>query len=65
MGKQKTKKSVVKRFKVTKKGKVLHRSQYFRHLRSKKSKKRLRSLKRIKQIGNSYEKKIKKLLALK
>ena len=38
MPKHKTRKSAAKRFKVTKSGKVLHRSQQLRHLRSEKSK---------------------------
>lgn len=38
MGKMKTKKIVRKRFKITKTGKVMHRMQGARHLRSKKSK---------------------------
>jgi large subunit ribosomal protein L35 len=50
--KQKTKKAVVKRFKLTKTGKVLHRSAGMRHLNSKKSKKQLRSLKTVKKVEN-------------
>jgi large subunit ribosomal protein L35 len=42
MGKMKTKKIVAKRFKVTKSGKVLHRVQGARHLRSVKNKARQR-----------------------
>jgi large subunit ribosomal protein L35 len=42
MPKVKTKKIVRKRFKITKTGKVLHRAQGARHLRSKKSKARQR-----------------------
>ena len=38
----KTKKIVTKRFKITKRGKVVHRVQGARHLRSKKSKARQR-----------------------
>ncbi len=62
MGKQKTRKSAAKRFKITKSGKLLHRSHYQRHLRSKKSKKHIRSLKMMKQVTGRYEKKIKKML---
>ncbi len=63
--KQKTKKSAVKRFKLTKKGKLLHRSHYLKHLRAKKSKKRIRRLKQMKQVRGKYQQKIKKMLAVK
>ena len=63
--KQKTKKSAVKRFKVTKTGKVLHRQKGLRHLRANKSKRRIRSLKRMKEVFGRYKKKILKMLALK
>lgn len=62
--KNKTKKSAVKRFKVTKSGKLLHRHHYSRHLRSKKSKRQLRRLKLMKQVTGSYKKKIKKMLGV-
>jgi large subunit ribosomal protein L35 len=65
MGKQKTKKSVVKRFKVTGSGKILHRSHYLRHLRSKKSKRHIRSLKQMKLLTGRYEKKVKRMLGIK
>jgi large subunit ribosomal protein L35 len=42
MPKMKTKKIVRKRFKITASGKVMHRTQGARHLRSKKSKARQR-----------------------
>ena len=64
MGKQRTRKSAAKRFKITKKGKLLHRSHYSRHLRSKKTKRQIRSLKRLKLVTGSYEKKIKKMLGV-
>ncbi len=63
--KAKTKKSVAKRFKVTKTGKVLFRQQGFRHLRSKKSKSWLRRKKKLKQLTGQYKKKILKMLAKK
>lgn len=62
MGKQKTSKSASKRFKITKKGKLLHRSNYLRHLRSKKTKRHIRRLKQMKQVTGRYEKKIKKMM---
>jgi len=63
--KQKTRKSAVKRFKVTASGKVLHRSQGFRHLRSKKSKRWLRRLKKTKEVKGSYKRKLLKMLGRK
>lgn len=61
--KQKTKKSVVKRFKLTKNGKVLHRSAGRRHLKANKSKKQLRHLKTVKSITNTkFKKKITRML---
>jgi len=63
MGKIKVKKSVSKRFKVTKKGKVLFGHQYKGHLKVKKSKRRLRKLKEPGQLKGKFAKKIKKMLA--
>ncbi|MDO8609550.1 MAG: bL35 family ribosomal protein [bacterium] len=65
MKKQKTRKSAASRFKVTKNGKVLHRSIQLRHLRSKKGKRRIRSLKQMKQLNAIFSSKIKKMLGLK
>lgn len=62
MPKQKTRKSITRRFKVTKKGKVLRRRAFAGHLKEKKSKKRLRNLKRKKEVEKVYAKKIKKIL---
>lgn len=45
MGKTKTKKSVLKRFKITKTGKVMRGSQYARHRRSRKNKRQIRRYK--------------------
>jgi large subunit ribosomal protein L35 len=58
----KTKKGVLKRFKITKSGKVLHRSHYLRHKRSGKGKRRIRRLKQMKSVEGVYKKKIKKML---
>ncbi len=63
--KHKTKKSAAKRFKVTKTGKVLHRSKGLRHLRANKSKRRIRRLKQMKEVFGRYRKKILKMLGLK
>ncbi len=62
MSKHKTRKSALKRFKVTKNKKVFHRSNGARHLKSKKSKKQLRHLKQIKQMQGMHKKKILKML---
>ena len=58
----KTRKSALKRFKLTKNGKVLHRSQMLRHLRSKKNKSHIRQLKRMKLVKRKNRIKIMKML---
>lgn len=58
MTKMKTRKSIVKRFRITKKGKVLRRQAFAGHLNVKKSKKRKRRLKRIVEVKGKYAKKI-------
>ncbi|NTU74097.1 50S ribosomal protein L35 [Candidatus Roizmanbacteria bacterium] len=62
MMKNKTNKSASKRFKISKNGKVMHRSHYIRHLRSSKSKSQIRSLKKMKQVAGVMGKKIKQML---
>lgn len=62
MGKQKTKKAVAKRFRLTKTGKLLHRSHGTRHLKSNKSQKQLRHLRQMKEVKSIFKAKIKKLL---
>jgi large subunit ribosomal protein L35 len=62
MPKQKTRKSVLKRFKVTKTGKVMRRGSGGRHLNAKKSKKRRRRQKVTKQLTGRMAIKIKKTL---
>lgn len=64
MGKLKIKKSVSKRFKVTKTGKVLRSKQMRSHLRSKKSKSNLRRKKIEGQLKGKFAKKIKQLLGV-
>jgi len=59
---QKTRKSIAKRFKVTKTGKVLRRSTGMRHLKVKKSKSRKRRQKAVKKMEGRVAKKIKKIL---
>jgi len=63
--KQKTKKTVAKRFKVTKTGKVLYRQQGIRHLLSKKNKRWLRRKKKLKQLLGEYKNKVLKMLGKK
>ena len=63
--KQKTRKSAVKRFKLTGRGLVLHRGQGFRHLRGKKSKKWLRRQKKLKSVEGRFKTKVKKMLGVK
>lgn len=62
--KHKPRKSIAKRFKVTKTGKVMHRAQGMRHLRRKKSKRQIRGYKVPKIITGKYAKKIKQMLGL-
>jgi large subunit ribosomal protein L35 len=60
--KQKTKKIITKRFKITKRGKVLRRQAFRGHLNVKKSSKRKRALKRIVQTDKVHAKKIRKIM---
>ncbi len=53
MPKMKTKKIVSKRFRITKNGKILHRTQGARHIRRKKSKSRQRRQDKMKQVTNT------------
>jgi len=62
MPKQKTRKSVTKRFRVTRTGKVLRRQAFRRHLLVKKSSRKKRRLKRIVETNKTYAKKIRKVL---
>lgn len=62
--KLKVKKSVSKRFKVTKTGKVLFAHQYRSHKRSQKSKRRLRRQNETGILTGAFANKIKKLLAV-
>ena len=60
--KNKTHKSTARRFKVTAGGKVLHRSQHIRHLRSNKSKRQLRALKQDNEVEGKMKKKVLQML---
>ena len=58
----KIKKSVSKRFKVTKTGKVLFRGSHVKHLRRKKNKGQVRSQKVPKELKGAWKRKVKKML---
>ncbi|PIS09661.1 50S ribosomal protein L35 [Candidatus Beckwithbacteria bacterium CG10_big_fil_rev_8_21_14_0_10_34_10] len=62
MPKQKTRKSVKKRFKVSKTGKLLRRGSCGRHLNAKKSQKRRRRQKKTKVFIGKMAKKIRKVI---
>jgi large subunit ribosomal protein L35 len=62
MNKMKIRKSVSKRFRVTKTGKVIRRTATMRHLRRKKSKRQIRRFKANKQLSGAMAIKIKKML---
>lgn len=62
--KKKIKKSVSKRFKVTKTGKVMFSHQYKSHLKSHKSGSRLRRLKEPGILSPVFAKKVKKMLGV-
>ncbi len=62
--KQKTRKSVTKRFKITATGKVLRRVQNSRHLRRKKSKKAIRNYRNYKEVTGKMAKKIKLMMGV-
>lgn len=58
----KSRKSILKRFKITKKGKVLRRLSGQDHYRAKKSGKRIRKGRKLVRLSKAEAKKIKKLL---
>ncbi|MFA5714542.1 MAG: 50S ribosomal protein L35 [Candidatus Paceibacterota bacterium] len=60
--KAKTRKSLSKRFKITKSGKVLRRAVGQDHLLAKKSSQKKRSLKKLVEMSPSEAKKIRKLM---
>ena len=62
MPKKKIKRSVSRRFKITKTGKVLFGHQYDTHLRSNKSKKRIRRQRVPGLLSSALGRKVKKLL---
>ena len=62
MPKARTRKSVIKRFKITKTGKVLRGRNFSGHLNVKKSAKRRRRLGKLIEVRKVYAKKIRKAL---
>lgn len=58
----KTRKSIKKRFKITKSGKVLHRPKNQNHFRTKKSGKKIRQTRKWIELDKGTAKKIKKAL---
>lgn len=64
MPKQKTHKSALRRFKITARGKVLHRSAFGRHLRRKKSASQIRRFRTSRPVSDKMTRKIKRLMAL-
>ena len=62
MPKQKTRKIITKRFKITKKGKVIRRKAFARHLNAKKTRKRKRNLKKTTLVDKVHARKIKKIM---
>jgi len=64
MPKVKTRKSLVRRFKITKTGKIIRRQAFRRHLKAGKSRKRLRNLKRVKEVKGFYAKKLRRAMGI-
>lgn len=64
MPKVKTKKSLVRRIKVTKNGKLMRRHGFNRHLKASKKKSRIRDRKRPIEITGAYAKKLRQILGL-
>lgn len=62
--KNKTRKIVVKRFKITATGKVMRRMPTMRHLRRKKSKRAIRRYRKYVQVTGALAKKIRAMLHL-
>ncbi|MCX6725821.1 MAG: 50S ribosomal protein L35 [Candidatus Shapirobacteria bacterium] len=60
--KLKIRKSIIKRFRITKNGKVLFRGSHVKHLRRKKQKSQLRAQKVPGKVNGAMKRKIKKLL---
>lgn len=65
MPKQKSRKALTNRLRITKTGKVMRRQGFRRHLKANKSQKRLRNLKREKQVTGFYAKRVRKSIGRK
>lgn len=61
MKKQKTRKALTSRLKITKNGKVLRRQSFRRHLKASKSAKRLRNLKKTIEVKGFYARRVRKV----
>lgn len=64
MPKIKTKKSVTRRFKITKTGKILRKSGFSSHLNVKRSSKKRRKARRPVEVTGFYAKKLRKALGI-
>lgn len=64
MPKQKTRKSALKRFKITKNSKILRRRSFTSHLKSSKSAKRLKKLKKSVLVNKSFAKRLRLALGI-
>lgn len=62
--KNKTRKIVMKRFKITSTGKVMRRTPTMRHLRRNKSKRAIRRFRKYVVVSKAFAKKIKSMLNL-
>jgi len=62
--KQKTRKGVASRFKITGTGKVMRRSQNMRHLRRHKSKKTIRAYRIPIEVTGKFARRIKRMLGI-
>ena len=64
MPKQKIRKSLTKRFKITKNGKIMRRHNFSRHLRVKRSKAKKRTQKKQIEVKGYYAKKLREYLGI-
>lgn len=64
MPKTKTKKSLKKRFKITRTGKVIRGKSFSGHLKAKKSKKRRKNLTKQTKLKDPFAKKVKKYMGV-
>jgi large subunit ribosomal protein L35 len=63
--KHKTRKSISRRFKFTKNGKILRRSAFRRHLKASKNQKRLKNLKKMKVVTGYQASHLRRALGIK